>query len=100
MGPSILFFLAGVVAVGIAGAVYKVNRPQAGYQDATTQTNEGRLIIGGLGIALVVMTPILRALRFAVRFQNEKRRILRGCPQARDSAIDLPSRHRSTPARD
>ena len=30
MGPSILFFLAGVVAVGIAGAVYKV-KPQAGY---------------------------------------------------------------------
>jgi hypothetical protein len=33
MGPSILFFLAGVVAVGIAGAVYKVNRPQSGYRD-------------------------------------------------------------------
>jgi hypothetical protein len=33
VGPSILFFLAGVVAVGIAGAVYKFNRPQAGYRD-------------------------------------------------------------------
>jgi len=26
VGPSILFFLAGVVAVGVAGAVYKVNQ--------------------------------------------------------------------------
>ncbi len=26
MGPSILVFLAGVVAVGVAGAVYKVNQ--------------------------------------------------------------------------
>ena len=33
MGPSILVFLAGVVAVGIAGAVYKVNRPEPGYKD-------------------------------------------------------------------
>jgi hypothetical protein len=33
VGASILFFLAGVVAVGVAGAVYKFNRPQAGYQD-------------------------------------------------------------------
>jgi hypothetical protein len=33
VGPSILVFLAGVVAVGIAGAVYKVNREQAGYRE-------------------------------------------------------------------
>jgi hypothetical protein len=33
VGPSILFFLAGVVAVGVAGAVYKVNQAQSGYQE-------------------------------------------------------------------
>jgi hypothetical protein len=33
VGPSILIFLAGVVAVGVAGAVYKVNEAQSGYQD-------------------------------------------------------------------
>ncbi len=73
MGPSILFFLAGVVAVGVAGAVYKVNRPQASYQRSRRRRRmKAALIIGGLGIALVVMTPALRALRFAVRLQNER----------------------------
>ena len=33
MGPSILIFLVGVVAVGVAGAVYKVNQAQSGYQN-------------------------------------------------------------------
>jgi hypothetical protein len=33
VGPSILVFLVGVVAVGIAGAVYKANQGQSGYQD-------------------------------------------------------------------
>ena len=32
MGPSILVFLAGVVAVGVAGAVYKVNQA-SGYDN-------------------------------------------------------------------
>jgi hypothetical protein len=33
VGPSILIFLAGVFAVGVAGAVYEVNQAQPGYQD-------------------------------------------------------------------
>ena len=33
LGPFILVFLAGVVAVGVAGAVYKVNKAQPGYRD-------------------------------------------------------------------
>jgi len=33
VGPSILVFLAGVVALGVAGAVYKLNQAQSGYRD-------------------------------------------------------------------
>jgi hypothetical protein len=33
VGPSILVFLAGVVVMGVAGAVYKVNQKQPGYRD-------------------------------------------------------------------
>ncbi len=33
MGPFILVFLAAVVAVGVAGAFYKVNKAQPGYRD-------------------------------------------------------------------
>lgn len=33
MGAFILVFLAGVVAVGVAGAFYKVNKAQPGYRD-------------------------------------------------------------------
>ncbi|MEP6608945.1 MAG: hypothetical protein ABJA83_09735 [Burkholderiaceae bacterium] len=33
VGPLILVFLAGVVAVGVTGAVYTVNKRKAGYGD-------------------------------------------------------------------
>lgn len=33
MGSFILVFLAGVVAVGVAGAFYKVNKADSGYRD-------------------------------------------------------------------
>ena len=33
MGPFILVFLVGVMAVGVAGAFYKVNKAQPGYRD-------------------------------------------------------------------
>jgi hypothetical protein len=33
VGSLILYFLGGVVAVGIAGAVYTVSRAPAGYRD-------------------------------------------------------------------
>ncbi len=33
MGPLILAFLGGVVAVGVAGAFYKVNKAESGYRD-------------------------------------------------------------------
>jgi len=33
VGPSILVFLAGVLAVGIAGACYTLNREPADYGD-------------------------------------------------------------------
>ena len=33
VGPLILYFLGGVVAVGIAGAVYTVSKKPLGYHD-------------------------------------------------------------------
>lgn len=36
VGPSILYFLVGVVAVGVAGAVYKVNQHQPYRDDDNT----------------------------------------------------------------